>query len=258
MGKLRKIGKKIGRGIKKVGRKLKKGLGSIAKAFGKLGPLGSIALSFIVPGVGSWISSLAQGGSFLQPIAQGLVNVGNFVKDGVGTVFNKVTDAIEYSMNKVSGMGKGAGDFGSRFRNWASETTKGFIEPAKFGDKETTEFLKLTDSDTLFNEPKPSIFSDTETKIGEGKIRDSKEASVYKKIKPVVKVGSDIKAGEDAEKNAKLIQNKLRAEYYADVAQTNLMRRTDPNIGYIDFNNSRPSPEDLFNLENSYSGILGG
>ena len=37
MGKLRKLGKKIGRGIKKVGKRLKKGLGSIAKAFGKKG-----------------------------------------------------------------------------------------------------------------------------------------------------------------------------------------------------------------------------
>ena len=52
MGKLRKIGKKIARGIRKVGRKLKKGLGKIAKAFGKLGPIGSLALSFILPGIG--------------------------------------------------------------------------------------------------------------------------------------------------------------------------------------------------------------
>ena len=102
MGKLRKIGKKIGRGIKSVGKKFKKGLGKIAKAFGKLGPLGSIALSFMLPGIGSWISSVAQGSSFLAPIAQGLVKAGNFVKNGVGKVFNKVTDAIEYSMNKVS------------------------------------------------------------------------------------------------------------------------------------------------------------
>ena len=257
MGKLRKISKKIGKGIKKVGRKLKKGLGSIAKAFGKFGPLGSIALSFMLPGIGSWIGSLAQGGSFLQPIAQGLVNVGNFVKDGVGTVFNKVTDAIEYSMNKVSGIGKGAGDFGSRFRNWASETTKGFIEPAKFGDKETTEFLELTESNTLFDEPEPSVFEDTGKKIGEGKIRDSREASAYKKIAPVSKLGYTIKSGEDAEKYAALQAKKNQAEYFSDVAQSNLMRSTDPNIGYIDFNNPNPSQKDLYTLQNSYTGILG-
>lgn len=133
MGKLRKIGKKIGRGIKSVGKKFKKGLGKIAKAFGKLGPIGSIALSFMLPGIGTWISSVAQGSSFLAPIAQGLVNAGNFIKDGVGTVFNRVTDAIEYSMNKVSSFVGGEGMAGSNFRNWVSETTGGFVEPSTEG-----------------------------------------------------------------------------------------------------------------------------
>ena len=59
MGKLRKLGKKIGRGIKSVGRKLKKGFGKIASAFGKLGPLGTIALSFILPGVGNFLTGMA-------------------------------------------------------------------------------------------------------------------------------------------------------------------------------------------------------
>ena len=139
MGKLRKIGKKIGRGIKKIGKKLKKGLGKIARAFGKLGPLGSIALSFILPGVGTWISGLAQGSSFLAPIAKGLVNAGNWIKNGVGRVFNKVTDAIEWSMNKVSGIVPGGeGQFGTKFRNWASEVTNGFIEPSTAGVEDIT------------------------------------------------------------------------------------------------------------------------
>tara|TARA_R100000951_G_scaffold7807_1_gene7239 strand:+ start:293 stop:1369 length:1077 start_codon:yes stop_codon:yes gene_type:complete len=137
MGKLRKIGKKIGRGIKSVGKKLKKGLGKVAKAFGKLGPLGSIALSFILPGIGTWISSVAQGSSFLAPIAQGLVKAGTFVKDGIGRVFNKVTDAIEYSINKVSSIG-GEGVAGTNFRNWVSKTTGGFIEPSTQGVSDIT------------------------------------------------------------------------------------------------------------------------
>jgi len=137
MGKLRQIGKKIGKGIKSVGKKLKSGLGKVAKAFGKLGPLGSVALSFILPGIGSWISSVAQGSSFIAPIAQGLVNAGKFVKNGVGKVFNKVTDAIEYSINKVSSIG-GEGVAGSNFRNWASETTNGFIEPSTKGVSDIT------------------------------------------------------------------------------------------------------------------------
>jgi len=134
MGKLRKIGKKIGRGFKSLGKKFKKGLGKVARAFGKLGPLGSIALSFILPGIGSWISGLAQGSSFLAPIAQGLVNAGNFVKGGVQKVFNSVTGAIEHSMNAVSKVVPGGeGQFGTNFRNWVSETTGGFIEKSEAG-----------------------------------------------------------------------------------------------------------------------------
>ena len=113
MGKLRKLGKKIGRGIKKIGKRLKKGLGSIAKAFGKLGFVGSLALSFLLPGIGSaiggWLQGVVQTGGFgsnianaALKIADGVSKAGNFVKDGVGKVFNRVTDAIEYGMNAVS------------------------------------------------------------------------------------------------------------------------------------------------------------
>ena len=180
MGKLRKIGKKIGRGIKSVGRKLKSGLGKVAKAFGKLGPLGSIALSFMLPGIGSWISSVAQGSSFLAPIAQGLVNAGNFVKNGVGKVFNKVTDAIEYSMNKVSSFAGGEGMAGSNFRNWVSETTGGFIEPSTKGIEPITvqgETFTRTGSkqfgppeQTTFTRPETTISAEAQVGIGGPKI----------------------------------------------------------------------------------------
>ena len=128
MGKLRKLGKKIGSGIKSVGKKLKSGLGKVAKAFGKLGPLGSIALSFILPGIGSWISSVAQGSSFLAPIAQGLVKAGSVIKNGTAKVFNRVTDVIEHSMNAVSKpftSGRGAG---SAFRDFVSNATTGLTD----------------------------------------------------------------------------------------------------------------------------------
>lgn len=142
MGKLRKIGKKIGRAFKSLGKKFKRGLGKLGKAFGKLGPLGSIALSFILPGIGSWISSVAQGSSFLAPIAQGLVEAGKFVKGGVQKVFNSVTGAIEHSMNAVSKIVPGGeGQFGTNFRNWVSETTGGFIEKSDAGlELEKTKF----------------------------------------------------------------------------------------------------------------------
>jgi len=175
MGKLRQIGKKIGKGIKSIGKKLKSGLGKVAKAFGKLGPLGSIALSFILPGIGSWISNVAQGSSFIAPIAQGLVNAGKFVKNGVGKVFNRVTDAIEYSINKVSSIG-GEGVAGSNFRNWASEVTGGFIEPSTEGINDITvsgSTKTITGPDGFTKDiqvPETTISADAQVGIGGPKV----------------------------------------------------------------------------------------
>lgn len=341
MGKLRKIGKKIGRGIKSVGRKFKKGLGKIAKAFGKLGPIGSIALSFMLPGIGTWISSVAQGSSFLAPIAQGLVNAGNFIKDGVGTVFNRVTDAIEYSMNKVSSFVGGEGMAGSNFRNWVSETTGGFVEPSTEGIQDMsipadTKVLKTPGGKEMtFEVPESTISPEAQVGIGGPKmpkppkgmskdavfvdgidtdlkagfyepadldkfykgvktpvelgeisgpyqdVIDTKGVSVdiqttegvkppkpgasyfqrskgaYKVVAPVTAAGASIQAGEDAEKFAAEQLRKQQAEYFADTANTVLVRRPDPTTNYIDFNNPNPSTTDIYNLTNAYGGILG-
>ena len=343
MGKLRKIGKKIGRGIKSVGRKLKSGLGKVAKAFGKLGPLGSIALSFMLPGIGSWISSVAQGSSFLAPIAQGLVKAGNFVKNGVGKVFNKVTDAIEYSMNKVSSFAGGEGMAGSNFKNWVSETTGGFIEPSTEGIKDmstqaSTKVLQTPGGKEMtFEVPETTISAEAQVGIGDpipnpdgsitslktpkppkgmkdpvfvdgidtdlkkgfyaeadlnkfykGKtvgatISDSatesystiiqsskgvtppkpgnkyfqRSKNAYKAVGPISTAGQSIQAGEDAEKFAKDMAQKQQAAYFADVAQTTLMKQPDPTTNLIDFNNPNPSTQDIYNLTNAYGGILG-
>jgi len=149
MGKLRKIGKKIAGGFRKVGRKLKKGLGKLAKAFGKLGPLGSLALSFILPGIGSAIGSwLTTGpmGNFFTTIFNGISKAGKFLKDGVGTVFNRVTDAIEWGMNTVGGP---SGTAGSTFRDFVSDATGGFIEKSTVGVESSARGLGLNPEDTL-------------------------------------------------------------------------------------------------------------
>jgi len=344
MGKLRKIGKRIGRGIKKVGKKFKKGLGRIAKAFGKLGPIGSIALSFMLPGIGTWISSVAQGSSFLAPIAKGLVNAGNFIKDGVGTVFNRVTDAIEYSMNKVSSFVGGEGMAGSNFRNWVSETTGGFVEPSTEGIEpikvEAETFTRVGPDGKTFEFTKPETTISPEAQVGiggpkmpkppkgmkdpvfvdgidtdlkkgfyeqadlnefykgvdtpvdigvgessavtmqDGTVIDpvdrktikttegvkppkpggtyfQRAKNTYKVVGPVTAAGMSIQAGEDAEKFAAEQLRKQQSEYFADAANSVLMRRGDPTTNYIDFNNSNPSTTDIYNLTNAYGGILG-
>ena len=179
MGKLRKIGKKIKKGFKSIGKRLKKGLGKIAKAFGKLGPLGSIALSFLLPGMGSvlsgWLSNMGPVGEFILNIGAKIQKGANWVKDGVGRVFNRVTDAIEYGMNKVSGV-FGKGTAGSDFRNWVSEQTKGFIDPSTQGVEDITvpgSTKTITGPDGFTKEiqvPETTISADAQLGIGGPKV----------------------------------------------------------------------------------------
>lgn len=138
MGFLRKIGKKIKRAFKKIGKKIKRAFGKVAKFFGKLGPLGSIALSFLLPGIGSAISGWFSGlpaGNFIKVIGEKMIAGAKWVKGKVGAVFNKVTDAIEYGMNQVSRpfMKEGARGMGSAFRDFVSDVTGGFIEKSTEG-----------------------------------------------------------------------------------------------------------------------------
>jgi len=280
MGKLRKIGKKIGSGIKKVGRKLKKGLGSIAKAFGKLGPLGSIALSFIIPGVGGWLGNLAGQSGFLGTIASGIQNAAGFVGEGMSRVFTRVTDAVSFGMDKV-GQVFGRQGMGADFQNFVSEVTNGFIKPSEVdagmytAGAETTVVAPKAESfmdaakargERMFTpSDKPKLFSEesklavnedgTKLKFRE-RLKESREYSAFKKIAPITAAGSTIIAGEDAEKFAALEAKKAQSKYFSDIAQSNLMRGVDPNIGYIDFNNPNPSDKDLYMLQNAYSGIL--
>jgi hypothetical protein len=46
----KKLGSSIAKRMRTVGRGVKKGFAKITKAFGKLGPLGHLALFFILPG----------------------------------------------------------------------------------------------------------------------------------------------------------------------------------------------------------------
>jgi len=184
MGKLKKLGKKIKKGFKKIGKKLKKGFGKFAKAFGKLGPLGSIALSFLLPGMGSvlsgWLSNMGPVGDFILKIGAKIQQGANWVKDGVGRVFNRVTDAIEYGINKVSRTGTA----GSDFRNWLSEQTKGFIDPSTQGVEDITipgSTKTITGPDGFTKEiqvPETTISAEAQVGIGGPKIPQSPKGMI--------------------------------------------------------------------------------
>lgn len=292
MGKLRKFGKKIGKGFKKIGRKLKKGLGKIARAFGKLGPLGSIALSFIIPGIGGWIGNLAgqSGAGFLGTIATGIQNAAGFIGEGASRVFTRITDAIGAGMNKVGSLFN-KGNIGSNFQNFVSEVTNGFIKPADVQNLPTIEMpLQASPPEGFVGETtvtapraesfkeaakargermfspsdKPKLFSE-ESKFGvdgeklkfKERLRGSREYSTFKKIAPITAVGSQLIADENAEKFAIAQSKKYQREYFSDFGQDVLIRPQDPTSNYIDFNNPNPSDEDIYNINNAYGLILG-
>jgi len=149
MGFLRKVGKKIKKVFKKIGKVLKKGFGKVAKAFGKLGPLGSIALSFLLPGIGNmltgWLGHMGKFGKFIMNVGSKIKQGATWIKEGVGTVFNKVSDAIEFGMNKVSSGFGGQGNLGSNFRNFVSDATGGFIDKSTVNLKDAQGNL-ITDA----------------------------------------------------------------------------------------------------------------
>tara|TARA_R110000765_G_scaffold289966_4_gene385981 strand:- start:884 stop:1879 length:996 start_codon:yes stop_codon:yes gene_type:complete len=272
MGKLRKIGSKIAGGFRKVGRKLKKGLGKIARAFGKLGPLGSLALSFILPGIGGAISNWLTTGpmaSFFQPIFNGISKAGKFLKDGVGRVFNKVTDAIEVGMNTVSKpfMQPGARGAGSAFRDFVSDVTGGFVDKSTVGVEDAATKLGLNPEDTLKaiddglttadeirKQANPDLFPDTDTtpiisspttpdekvSLLDGKkqgqstrefIKGSEEYAAYKKIAPVSAFGTSIIQNENDIANYNQSVLEQQSDYFSGYAQSFLNSGTNQQFG---------------------------
>jgi len=103
----KKFVKKAFKGIKKVlknpGRALKKGLGKIGKAFGKLGPIGTLALTLMMPGLGAAWSTF---GTWAQTLSGPLGAVMNGIRiagNTVQNIYGNVTDMISGTLNKVSG-----------------------------------------------------------------------------------------------------------------------------------------------------------
>jgi len=144
----KKIIKGVGKAIKGVAKVLwkpiKAVLKPIGKFFGKLGPIGTIALGFLLPGigniVGSWLNGM--GGAF-QGLFQGMPRifnaigkVGNAIKSAatwgsdmygktIGRVFDSVTGAIKGGIDTLTG-GKA-----TQFGDWLGKFT------SDIGDKLT-------------------------------------------------------------------------------------------------------------------------
>lgn len=116
---LKKIVKKVGRGIKKVAKGIGKVLGKIAKPFQKLGILGQIALSFIMPwavgGIMKGMGYLAS--SSFGTFASGLAGKSNLFLKAAG----KLAQGINFGAAKINQAYTFISDGISKGLDWVSE-----------------------------------------------------------------------------------------------------------------------------------------
>ena len=114
---MKKIFKKVFKGFKKIlkpiGKELKKGLKSAGKAFGKLGPVGTLALSLMLPGLGTFMGSLGTvvgnvaatapfAGTIMGPVGQVISQVAKVAQAG-GKVFNSISKYVGDTVNGLTG-----------------------------------------------------------------------------------------------------------------------------------------------------------
>lgn len=133
MGFLRKTFKKIGKGIKKIGRKIGKAFKSIikpfAKVFGKLGPIGSIAMMMVMPGLGQMLAGFGAGtvtqtlGAFAGNAVKFVGNAINFVATAPQKILGSITNGITNAWNGLTSAQLPAGQ-NSWFDNFKSDMTK--------------------------------------------------------------------------------------------------------------------------------------
>lgn len=114
---MKKIFKKVFKSFKKIlkpiGKELKKGLKSAGKAFGKLGPVGTLALSLMLPGLGTVMGSLGTvignvaatapfAGTIMAPVGQVISGVAKVAQAG-GKVFNSISKYVGDTVNGLTG-----------------------------------------------------------------------------------------------------------------------------------------------------------
>jgi len=235
MGFFRKTFKKIGRGIKKIGKKIGKAFKSIikpfAKVFNKLGPIGSIAMMMILPGIGQMMAGFGAGfaGSTnaLVSLAGNAVkfvgNAINFVATAPQKILGSITNGITNAWNGLTGAQLPAGQ-NSWFDNFKSDMTKtwtsggaidttGNISGTKgklvgegnFFDYSTQGQAKLEsftkDFGKMGTDIKDVFKKDTRTPIGEGqvdKVLETTDPSILERDFKVVPDGAVAKLRQGA------------------------------------------------------------
>ena len=153
--------KRIKKVVKPIGRALKKGLGKIGKFFGKLGPLGTLALSLMLPGLGtlwsqfgSWASTLS---GPLGAVMKGVAAAGNTI----GKVYSSVTGMVKDTIGTIAGntigkipvgAGKNLTDVYRGFTTWVGNTMDNLRMKSGLPTKNVTPTTAMEDATKLGEE----------------------------------------------------------------------------------------------------------
>lgn len=160
-GTFKKAFKRIKKVLSPIGKALKKGLGKVGEFFGKLGPLGTLALSLMLPGLGTlwtsfggWASSLS---GPLGTVMQGVASAGN----AVGRVYNSVSGMISDTVGTIArntigrvpvGGGKNLTDIYNGFSEWVGTKMDNLRMKTGLPTKNITPDSAIEDASKLANE----------------------------------------------------------------------------------------------------------
>lgn len=132
MGFFSKIFKGVKKVFKKIGKGIKKVVGKVGKFMGKIGIVGQVALSFLLPGIGALIGKAAGAmmassnaiisgaGSFLNAAVNVASKAGSLVKSVGKGVLNVVGKTVGTAINQIPG----AGDFLYKVTSGGIDITK--------------------------------------------------------------------------------------------------------------------------------------
>lgn len=166
--------KRIKKVVKPIGKALKKGLGKVGKFFGKLGPLGTLALSLMLPGLGtlwsqfgSWASTLS---GPLGAVMKGVATAGNTI----GKVYSSVTGMVKDTIGTIAGntigkipvgAGKNLTDVYRGFTQWVGNTMDNIRMKAGLPTKNVTPTTAMEDATKLGEEV--ANLQDLQPKLGD-------------------------------------------------------------------------------------------
>ena len=185
---VKKAFKRIKKILKNPGRAIKKGLGKIGKAFGKLGPIGTIALSLMMPGIGaawSTFGNFAAGVSGpMGAVLRGISTAGN----AIGTVYSKASELVSGTLDKITG---GAS---TKLSNWVGTKLDDFRLKAGLPTANITPDSAMADATKLGEDlankgfEAPSTIADTSViskdvdRFSKGSLLSPKETSGVQSI----------------------------------------------------------------------------